>query len=81
MNLDFGLYTAPKLFYIHNKIYVAITDTQASKVYVFDSQAELLPGFPVYGNSEIEIENIDAKGSLEFIVKGEDDSVLLYSLN
>ena len=61
MNLDFGLYTAPKIFYIHNKIYVAITDTQASKVYVFDSQAELLPGFPVYGNSEIEIENIDAK--------------------
>ncbi|TXK74708.1 hypothetical protein [Mesonia sp. K4-1] len=81
VNLDFGLYTAPKIFYIHNKIYVAITDTQASKVYVFDSQAELLPGFPVYGNSEIEIENIDAKGSLEFIVKGEDDSVLLYSLN
>lgn len=81
VNLDFGLYTAPKIFYLNNKIYIALTDTQASKVYVFDSQAELLSGFPVYGNSQISLENIDAKGRLEFIVKGEDNSVLLYSLN
>jgi len=81
VNLDFGLYTPPKIFYLNNKIYITITDTQASKVYVFDSQAELLPGFPVYGNSQITIENIDNKGNLEFIVKGEDDSILLYSLN
>ncbi|MDT0293982.1 hypothetical protein ACFQ3R_06640 [Mesonia ostreae] len=81
VKLDFGLYTAPKIFYLNNKIYIALTDTQASKVYIFDSQAELLPGFPVYGNSQISLENIDAQGSLEFIVKGEDNSVLLYSLN
>ncbi|MGO2402966.1 MAG: ribonuclease HII, partial [Mesonia sp.] len=81
VNLDFGLYTAPKIFYLNNKIYIALTDTQTSKVYVFDSQAELLSGFPVYGNSQISIENIDAKGRLEFIVKGEDDSVLIYQMN
>ncbi|MFD2433628.1 hypothetical protein ACFSO9_08835 [Mesonia maritima] len=80
VELDFGLYTNPKLFYIDNKIYVSITDTQASKVYLFDSNANLLSGFPVYGNSTISLANLDNRGGLEFCVQGEEDSVLIYSL-
>lgn len=81
IELDYGLYTKPQIFYIKDKIYVAVTDTQARKVYLFDSKGALLPGFPVYGNSLIDLGNMDNEGKLEFIVKGEEDSVLLYRLD
>ena len=80
-NLDYGLYTKPQLIEINNKKHIAITDTQASKVYVFDANANLLEGFPVYGNSEVSIANMDNRGKLELSVKGEDNSVLIYQMN
>lgn len=80
VNLDFGLYSAPEIFYINNKIYVSVTDTQAHKVYLFDSSGKLLPGFPIYGNSRIDLANADRDSSPELVVKGEDDSVLLYEI-
>lgn len=79
--LDYGLYSKPQIFYIDDTIYVAITDTQARKVYLFNSKGELLPGFPVYGNSMIDLGNMDNEGKLEFVVKGEENSVLVYRLD
>ncbi|WP_052461007.1 hypothetical protein [Psychroserpens mesophilus] len=64
INLDFGDYTAPKIFYISDKIYVTVTDLQAKKVYVFDSQAKPINNFPVYGNSSIEMDDIDNDKSI-----------------
>ncbi|NER18684.1 hypothetical protein [Spongiivirga citrea] len=81
VKLDYGLYTKPSIFYINDKIYVSVTDTQAKKVYVFDSNAKLLPNFPVYGTSMIDMENIDKDRSPEFIVQGEEDSILIYGIN
>lgn len=81
VTLDFGLYTAPQIFYIADKILVGITDLQAHRVYVFDSDAKPLDGFPVYGNSIVDIQNMDNQGGLELVVKGEDDSVLIYQVN
>ncbi len=81
VELDFGTYTRPELFYIRDKIYVTITDLQAQKVYIYDSQGNLLPNFPVYGNSEIVLDNIDKDNSLEFVTKGENNSILLYRIN
>ena len=81
IELDFGLYTRPQIFYINNKIYVSVTDTQSHKVYLFDSNGILRPNFPVYGNSQIDFENMDSDNNLEFVVKGEEDSVLIYKVN
>lgn len=81
LDLDFGNYTKPQLFYINDKIYVAITDLQSQKVYLFDSQAKLLYNFPVYGNSPIDIDNIDKDRNLEFTTKGDPNSILLYQIN
>ncbi|WP_324720939.1 hypothetical protein [Salinimicrobium sp. HB62] len=78
--LDFGLYTEPQIFYLNNKIYVSLTDLQANKVYLFDSNAALLPGFPVYGTSGIDLANTDKDPALELVVKGEKDEVLVYEL-
>ncbi len=79
--LDYGLYTTPQIFYLNDKIYISITDTQAHKVYLFDSNSQLLSGFPIYGNSKIVLQNIDNQGGLELLVKGEDDSILIYNVN
>ncbi len=79
--LDFGLYTEPQIFYLNNKIYVSVTDLQVHKVYLFDSNAKLLPGFPVYGSSSIDLNNADGDSALELVVQGEDDGVLVYEVN
>lgn len=81
ITLDFGLYTTPQIFYVENKILVGITDLQAHRVYVFDSEAKPLDGFPVYGNSIMDIQNMDNQGGLELVVKGEEDSILIYQVN
>lgn len=79
-NLDFGLYHSPQLFKLGKRTLIAITDSQAQKVYVFDSNAKLLEGFPVYGTSQVDIANADLDSRLELIVKGEENEVLLYKL-
>jgi len=78
VTLDFGLYTAPKIFEVKGKTYISVTDTQANRVYLFDENANLMPNFPVYGTSAIDLNNIDGDNSLEFVVKGEENTVLVY---
>lgn len=81
LDLDYGNYTEPKIFYLNDKIYVTVTDLQSQKVYLYDSQAELLPNFPVYGTSSIELDKIDKDKNLEFVTKGESNSIILYQIN
>ena len=79
--LDFGNYVNPKIFYINDKIYVSTTDLQSHKIYLFDSASKLLPNFPVYGNSTIELDNIDKDKNLEFVTIGESNAIILYQIN
>ncbi len=78
IDLDYGVYTAPKIFYINNKVFIAVTDTQSSKVYLFDSNAKPISGFPIYGNSISDLGNMDKDSSLEMVVKGDGNNVLFY---
>lgn len=80
LELDYGLYTHPQIFEFQKRTLIAITDTQTQKVYVFNSNAELLDGFPVYGNSLVDIANADLDSRLELIVKGEENEILMYKL-
>ncbi len=81
IELDFGIYTAPKIFYLNDKIYVSITDLQTKKVYLFDSLGKEINNFPVFGNSSIELAKINSGKGLEFVTKGGSNSILLYQLN
>ncbi|EDP97633.1 hypothetical protein U8527_04750 [Kordia algicida OT-1] len=81
VELDFGSYSKPKIFLIKNKIYVAITDKDAQKVYLFDSNAKSIPGFPAFGTSAMDLENFDKDQKLEFVTKGENNTILVYKLN
>ncbi|WP_461532718.1 hypothetical protein [Sinomicrobium sp.] len=77
--LDYGIYTKPEIFYIDNKIYVAITDMQAKKVYIFDSNAKLMGNSPVYGTSAIDLRK-GSNGGLEFVTQGEKDKLISYRM-
>ncbi|MGC6432337.1 MAG: ribonuclease HII [Jejuia sp.] len=81
LDLDFGNYTDPKIFYLNDKIYVSVTDLQSKKVFLFDSQGNPRQNFPVYGNSAIQLDNIDGDRSLEFVVKGDSNTIILYQIN
>ena len=81
VELDFGIYSVPKIFYINDKIYVSVTDMQTNKVYLFDSLGKPLPNFPVYGNSAIDMDNADGDRNPEIIVKSGTDELLMYQVN
>lgn len=79
--MDFGVYTSPKIFYLNDKIYVSVTDLQTKKVYMYDSLGKDISNFPVYGNSAIDLGNIDNGKGLEFVTKGDSNSILIYQMN
>ncbi|WP_298509964.1 hypothetical protein [uncultured Kordia sp.] len=81
VELDFGSYSKPNIFYVRNKIYVTITDKDAQKVYLFDSNAKPIAGFPAFGSSAIDLGNFDKDNKLEVVTKGENNTILVYKLN
>lgn len=81
IELDFGDYTEPKLYYVNDKIYVATTDLQTNKAYLFDSQTKPIDHFPVFGNSTAIVANINNRPSIEVITKGESNSIIIYKIN
>ena len=78
--LDFGNYLPPQLFYLNNKIYIALTDQQAQKVTLFDSKATVLSGFPIYGISKIDLSNADKDSALELICQSNDSELIMYQI-
>jgi len=80
VDLPFGQYSAPKIFYLNNIVYVSVTDTEAQKVYMFYSDGRAVPGFPVYGTSAIDLSNADKDKAIEFVVQAEDKDLLIYKI-
>ena len=80
VDLPFGQYSAPKIFYLNNIVYVSVTDTEAQKVYLFYSDGRAVPGFPVYGTSAIDLSNADKDKAIEFVVQAEDKDLLIYKI-
>ena len=61
--------------------FVGAVDAQAGKVYLFDSQAELLPGFPVYGTSTFVISDLNRDGKEKLVVGSSEGSLYCYTLS
>ena len=79
IQLDYGLYTNPKLYKIGSKTYISLADTQAKKVYLFDQAGELLPDFPVYGVDVAGINNANKGKNGTALIIGEGNEVIFYS--
>ena len=81
VDLDYGDYTPPKIFYLQDKIYVTTTDLQSKKVYLFDSQAKPISNFPVFGMSSAELQNLDNDKGLELITQSDSKTIVVYKLH
>ena len=81
VELELGVYSKPKIFYIYDKIYVGVTDIQNRQIYLFDSQAEPIPNFPVFGSSMIDLTDMDNDKQLELVAKDQDNSLIVYKIN
>jgi hypothetical protein len=80
VELPYGIYTPPQIFSEHQKTYITITETQENKVYIYNKLGELLPGFPIFGTSSIDIGDVNKNGNLNFIVKGGAKEIVLFEL-
>lgn len=80
INLPYGNYSAPKIFYLNNIIYITVTDLEAQKVYLYYSNGTLVSGFPVYGTSAIDLANADKDNAVELIVQSETSDILIYEI-
>ena len=81
VRLNNGVYTAPKIFYIGDILYVQVTDIQNGAIYLFDSNAELFGGFPVSGNSSIDLLDMNADRKLEFVTRDAANAITVYQVN
>ena len=81
LDLDFGNYTMPRIFYLYDKIYISTTDLDAKKVFIYDSQGKLLPNFPVFGTASIDLQNLDKKRGLELITQSDNKTIIVYKIN
>ena len=66
---------------IKNKLIdnISLTDIDQKLIYLFDSKSNLVPNFPVFGSSKIDL--FEDKNSRKYITSiGESDEILVYSL-
>jgi len=80
IELELGVYSKPTIFYLNDKIYVSVTDIQNQKIYLYDSQAEAIPNFPIFGSSIIDMADINSNKKPEFVFKDQENSIKVYKI-
>lgn len=80
IELPFGIYTQPTISTVNRNVYISITETQENKVYIYNKSGNLLPGFPVYATSMIDLGDATKNGKTNFVVKGDSKNILLYEI-
>ena len=81
IDLPFSKFSKPKIFTNSKKILVGITDLNEDKIYLFKDNGELLKGFPIKGDSVIDIKDSDNDGKIEIISRLDNFSIVSYELN
>lgn len=77
--LPFGSYAGIKLFEFNNRYYITTTDKDTNKLYVLDSELNLLDQFPVFGFSTATMADLNNDGILELISLDGPDGIIVYS--
>ena len=80
IELEYGVYEGLRFFYLNDKIFISLVDKASKQLFLFDSQSELVKGFPVMGDSAIDMIDMDADGKLELVVKDDRNTVTLYRI-
>ena len=79
--LPIGIYSPPQIFSVNRNTYVAITETEENRVYVFDKSGKLLSNFPVYGMGLIDLGDANKNKKLNMVVAGQNKELILYQSN
>ena len=80
MSLDYGIYTDPQFFLVNDKIYISVLEASSKKLYLYDSNVKLIPGFPVLGASGIDLVDMDGDKKVELVTKDEGNFLTVYRL-
>ena len=80
VSMDLGVYLGPQIFYLNDVIYVAVTDIQSQKLYVYRSTGALLNGFPVEAQGLPEMADLDGDRQPELGVRYRDSVIGIYGL-
>lgn len=81
VTLDFGDYTPPKIHNVTKGNLIATTDKQTNKLYVYNTNGKLLPGFPIYGKGIVDIAYDKKTGKNHVVVQGNTNEFIIYQLN
>jgi hypothetical protein len=80
VELELGVYTAPRIFFLNDIIYVAVTDLQSEQLYLFRSDASALPGFPVEAEGLPDMADADGDRNPELAVRFRDSTLAVYRI-
>ena len=78
IELPFGIYTAPEIYFVRRVAYIALTDTQTKKLYVYNSGGDLLPNFPIFGTGTPTLGDANNNRDVNVLVPGDENAILLY---
>ncbi|MCB0431259.1 MAG: hypothetical protein H6585_00940 [Flavobacteriales bacterium] len=78
---DHPIDEAPSVFSFSNTIKkIGLADNKGSKIYLFNPNGSVVPGFPLTGQGAFRIQDLDRDGSFELITKGTDNKLFIYTL-
>ena len=81
VKLPFGTYSKPKIFNESGNMLIGITNLNESKIYLYKDNGKLLDGFPLKGNSIIDIKNSDKDDKIEILTRLDKYSLVSYEIN
>ena len=77
-NIPYGNYTGLKIFEKKDKTYYYIRDIDKNKAFLFDKN-KIIAGFPIFSKSDIDV-SFEKNQDL-ITLKGDDNEILLYTIN
>ena len=81
VDLPFSKFSKPKIFINSKIMLVGVTDLSEGKIYLYKDNGEIVKGFPIKGNSVIDIKDSDNDGKIEIISRLDNFSIVSYEIN
>ena len=81
ITLPFGRFSKPKIFNESLRMLIGISDLSENYIYLYEDNGELVKGFPLKGNSIIDIRDSDKDGKIEVLTRLDSNSIVSYEVN
>ncbi|MAJ31280.1 MAG: hypothetical protein CMC18_01310 [Flavobacteriaceae bacterium] len=78
--LPVGIYDRPQLFKVKGNSFVFFLNSSNSEIYAYDREGIKIEGFPIIGQSLIDLKDIDKDKKLEFITLDDQKTLSIYRM-